>query len=289
MEIWESPSWLEKYRSGTTIGRAQAYQAYADYYGMGGGADYEPAIEERLGFNPQPMRAYASRTGTKRNLEAMRSAGWRLLVSATGVHRTEGFANFALDNGAWTAFQQGKPFDEVAFGKALDKIGEGADWVVVPDIVAGGMRSLEFSLKWLERLHAFPQTVLLAVQDGMEPDDVRPVLDDYPTAGIFLGGSTPWKLKTMEAWGILARRRNCYFHVGRVNSVRRIAMCAASSADSFDGTSASRFSNSLPPLDRALVYASNQQDFLAVANTQVSETPFDCRWPLQGLSPSIAF
>ena len=37
------------------------------------------------------MIGYASRTGTKRNLDALRAAGWRLLISATGVHRDEGF------------------------------------------------------------------------------------------------------------------------------------------------------------------------------------------------------
>ena len=30
----------------------------------------------------EPMIAYASRTGTRRNLAALRAAGWRLLVSA---------------------------------------------------------------------------------------------------------------------------------------------------------------------------------------------------------------
>jgi hypothetical protein len=34
---------------------------------------------------------YASRTGTRRNLDALRERGWRLLVSASGVLRTEGF------------------------------------------------------------------------------------------------------------------------------------------------------------------------------------------------------
>ncbi len=56
------------------------------------------------------MIAYASRTGTRRNLAALRDAGWRLMVSARGVLRTEGFP-YGLDNGAWTAFQRDEPFD----------------------------------------------------------------------------------------------------------------------------------------------------------------------------------
>ncbi len=75
---------------------------------------------------------YASRTGTKRSLAALREAGWRLLVSAKGVLRTEGF-DYALDNGAWTAHQKGEPFDVPAFEKAVEALGTGADWIVAPD------------------------------------------------------------------------------------------------------------------------------------------------------------
>lgn len=49
------------------------------------------------------MIAYASRTGTRRNLAAIREAGWRLLVSAASCLRNEGFP-YALDNGAWSAY-----------------------------------------------------------------------------------------------------------------------------------------------------------------------------------------
>lgn len=277
MDNWNEPSWLAKYRNGTVTGRAQALAAYSGYYNLDGSGDFDPDSEERLGYCPQPLTAYASRTGTKQNLDAMRKAGWRLLVSAAGVVRTEGF-RYALDNGAWSSFCQGSPFDELAFGRALDKVGENADWVVVPDIVAGGLRSLDFSVKWLDRLQSFPQRLLIAVQDGMEIDDVRDLLS--PTVGIFLGGSTAWKLATMEAWGVLARRRNCYYHVGRVNSALRISKCAAASAHSFDGTSVTRFSKTLPRLDGALNYATEQHDLFAVAGKDVQDTPFDCRWPL---------
>lgn len=44
------------------------------------------------------MIPYTSRTGTRSTLRALRADGWHLLVSATGVHRTEGFP-YAIDNG----------------------------------------------------------------------------------------------------------------------------------------------------------------------------------------------
>jgi hypothetical protein len=191
---------------------------------------------------------YASRTGTRRNLAALEDADWRLLVSAKGQLRTEGM-RYAIDNGAWTAYQQNQPFDEAAFVLAVDRLGEQADWVVLPDIVEGGLASLDYSLRWKERLRGMPTKLLIAVQDDMQVDDVVGFLST--SVGIFIGGSTRWKEATAQAWGSVARRRHCHLHVGRVNSARRIRICAAAGADSFDGTSASRFAKTLPRLDRA--------------------------------------
>ncbi|TDN58998.1 hypothetical protein [Paraburkholderia sp. BL10I2N1] len=144
------PSWLSSYATGEKLGWAQAVMAYADYYCVDGSADEDPEIEERLIMHRPPMVGYASRTGTRRNLEALAGAEWRLLVSAKGAHRPEGM-RYALDNGAWTAYQQGEPFDELAFMSVVEKLGEGADWIVLPDIVQGGLASLEYSLRWKER------------------------------------------------------------------------------------------------------------------------------------------
>lgn len=275
---YTQPSWMKPYRDGSRVGYAQGMMAYAAYFNLDGSADLEPECEERLPAIRQPMVSYASRTGTKQNLAAMRAAGWRLLVSPTGVLRTEGMP-YCLDNGAWTAFQQGRPFDELAFGKAVDLLGENSDFLILPDIVAGGMKSLEFSLKWMDRLEGIPTKTLIAVQDGMVPDDVREYLN--PGRGIFLGGSTEWKLATASAWGALARRRNCHFHVGRVNSAKRINLCAAAGAHSFDGTSATRFSKTLPRLDAALVHADRQGDFLSPQAQVLEDVDFDCGWPLR--------
>ena len=141
---------------------------------------------------------YASRTGTRKNLAGLRARGWRLLVSATGVHRTEGFANYAIDNGAWTAHQKKIAFDSRAFIKVVIALGMLADWIAVPDIVAGGRASLNLSLKWLPWVLRHTKRALIPVQDGMVEDDIRDLLGDR--VGIFVGGSTPWKLSTMAGW-----------------------------------------------------------------------------------------
>jgi len=207
--------------------------------------------------------AYASRTGTRRNLDALRTAGWRLMVSATGAWRNEGFA-YALDNGAWTAHQRGEAFDSERFEQCLDAMGAGADWIALPDIVAGGMRSLAMSLDWMPRVQQINPRVLIPVQDGMTPLDVAPHLGNR--VGIFVGGSTEFKIDTMFQWGSLARLSSCYLHVGRVNTRRRILQCAAAGADSFDGTSASQFASTIPLLDW-----SRRQSVLALGDTDAHD------------------
>lgn len=276
LKSYETPAWMAPYQRRERNGYAQSVMAYSEYYGTDGSADLDDSVEERLPQLPGPMVSYASRTGTKRNLAELRAAGWRLLVSAKGALRTEGF-RYALDNGAWSAFTHGEPFDEIAFGKAVDLLGERADWIVLPDIVAGGLPSLEFSLRWLERLKGIPTKLLLAVQNGMKPDDVREYLS--PAVGLFVGGCTDWKLATVNSWGALARRRCCHLHVGRVNSAKRIVLCAAAGANSIDGTSASRFANTLPRLSAALNHTQSQRDMFTPSSGRLEETPFDCNWP----------
>lgn len=194
------------------------------------------------------MQMYASRTGTRRNLDALRAAGWRLLVSATGCHRHEGFS-YMLDNGAYTYWRQGVPYDPVPFRRLLASHGAGADMIVAPDVVAGGMDSLQMSLLWLPELLMYGPRILIPVQDGMTADDLSPVVSDR--IGIFLGGSTEWKEATMPYWGQFCRRAACYYHVGRVNTLRRVYMALEAGADSCDGSSASRYSCTLPDLDFA--------------------------------------
>jgi hypothetical protein len=193
------------------------------------------------------MIAYASRTGTRRNLAALRGAGWRLLLSPEGVLRTEGFP-FGLDNGAWSAYQKGHGIDLGKFERAVERFGGAADWVVAPDIVAGGLASLDLTTAWLPRLRHL-RRVLVAVQDGMTPRDVAPLVSHR--VGIFLGGTTTWKLGTMQRWGDWCASLGLYYHVARVNSAERIRAAARAGAASFDGTSASRYAVTVSPLDKA--------------------------------------
>lgn len=190
---------------------------------------------------------YASRTGTRRNLEAMKAAGFRVLVSRAGDWRTEGMA-YALDNGAWSDFQSGRAFDEDAFDQLLAKLGAAADWAVLPDIVAGGLASLELSLRWSNRVLSACPLALLAVQDGMSEADIAPFVG--ASIGVFLGGSTEWKLATMERWGAFCAARRLHYHVARVNTRGRMRLAIAAGATSVDGSSPSRYAKTTTDLAR---------------------------------------
>ena len=154
---------------------------------------------------------------------------------------------YGIDNGAWGAYKQQSRFDGEAFTRLVDKHGAAADFIVIPDIVAGGMDSLRFSVSWLPYLRG--RTLLLPVQDGMDTRAVIEVLHGNPHVGLFLGGSTEWKLRTMYQWGEMAQAMRRHYHVGRVNTARRIRLAAEAGADSFDGTSATRYACTLPLLE----------------------------------------
>ena len=157
-------------------------------------------------------------------------------------------APYALDNGAWTCYQKGTPFDVDGFKWAYERIGLGADWVVIPDSVGNKEKTLELAQTWFQQIE-HPKK-LIAVQDGMSPDDVMNYIEQG--AGIFVGGSTEWKLRSLPTWGRVARDKEVWLHVGRVNTVRRIRHCQQAAAHSFDGTSATRFRKNIGRLTRAL-------------------------------------
>lgn len=255
------------------------------------------------------MMAYASQTGTRRNVKALQDSGWGFILSPMGGWTVPAGMPYMLDNGEWSRFQiaenqraireegdrleAGKKVPtltrpratsvdplwpeeleleeaiELKFTRMLDQMAAGADSIIVPDRVAHES-SLDRSLQWLEPLAAYGRPLLLPVQNGMTPDQIRPLLGmrTFDTAsrlqrergvkrpiqipvGIFLGGSTDWKEETMQEWGNLARELGCPYHVGRVNTHRRMRMALKAGATSIDGSCATRYATKLPALDLA--------------------------------------
>jgi hypothetical protein len=182
------------------------------------------------------------------------------MVSRAGVWRTEGFERICGDNGAWADFQAGRAFDDNAYERFLEWLAAqrtAPDWLVLPDIVAGGLESLALSLRYMNRCRAIAPLVLVAVQNGMEPRDLAPLVG--PGIGIFLGGSTDWKIRRMLEWGVFCAERGIYYHVARVNSFKRMALAIAAGADSIDGSSCSRYAVNVA----RLTYASRHQDLFS--------------------------
>ena len=146
---------------------------------------------------------------------------------------------WVLDNGAFADWQAGRPFNAEAFEQACAWASglparSRPEWCVCPDRVATGTDSLAFSLNWLDRRGAdYPGLRwYLAVQDGMTGEDVEPVLHRF--AGIFVGGSSDWKVATGDAWVRWAHEHGVPCHIGRAGTIHKVGWTAHIGADSVD-------------------------------------------------------
>lgn len=142
-----------------------------------------------------------------------------------------------LDNGAFGDWRSGRDFDAEGFWSDLTSpavVASPPVFVVCPDRVATGLDSLAFSLHWLERcVSARPGlSYFLAVQDGMTEQDVTQAIDGF--AGLFVGGSLPWKIATGAAWVRLAHDLGRPCHIGRCGTAKRVRWAARIGADSID-------------------------------------------------------
>ena len=137
------------------------------------------------------------------------------------------------DNGAFADWNNGRPFDEATFVADLHRIYLAIDrpeWIVLPDIVTGGLASLRFSLSWRHRCKGLAP-LYLAVQDGMHPEDLTDVRN---IAGLFVGGSLEWKIRTGAKWVAAARTLGMKCHIGRVGTAKRVRWALRIGADSID-------------------------------------------------------
>jgi hypothetical protein len=153
--------------------------------------------------------------------------GW--LLSPDGWRTPHRWMPYALDNGAFPAWTNNKPWDEAAFVEMLNTASVSAvpRWVVVPDVVTNREATIERWHEWAPRLRAFGWPLAFAVQDGMTQSDVPADADV-----IFVGGTTEWKWATIWTWC----KRNARVHVGRVNGYRGLWHCHDAGAESCDGT-----------------------------------------------------
>jgi len=205
------------------------------------------------------MKFYLGNVGKLEDVELLKEHGMGTFLTATAWRSPKPGLPYALDNGAYSHYLHGTEFDEKRFDDFLSRhlqLETRPDFAVCPDIVAGGLGSFAFSLQYRMRL-TDEIDWYLAVQDGMCPWDLNPVL--WRFSGIFIGGTVLWKTVTGPSWVKLARAHGKKVHIGRCGTPSRIRWAVAIGADSADSTTpACDFSEKLPELLKALAGVDDQ-------------------------------
>lgn len=142
-----------------------------------------------------------------------------------------------LDNGAFRQWKNGTKFDDALFLRRVDRCWDDditLRMAVLPDVVAGGRKSLELSATWFH-YRPIPKSWpwFLVVQDGMTPEMVIDYHFLPDIAGLFLGGTDTFKT-TAQMWLDFARSHNLMFHYGRCNTIRRVEAALELGVDSVD-------------------------------------------------------
>ena len=146
---------------------------------------------------------------------------------------------WAIDNGAFSGL------DVKAFRGLLAKHrhrAEEALWVAVPDVVGNHGATLAAFREWAPEISSLGYRLAFVAQNGL-------VIDEVPWGEIdclFIGGDDAFKLGARSLIAE-AKKRGKWVHVGRVNSFGRIRWAFDAGADSFDGSSASKFPDTWVP------------------------------------------
>lgn len=185
------------------------------------------------------MKLYTGACGGEKKDHCMRLGVGFMLSGVTTKTLCKGIP-CAIDNGAYEAWRRGLPWLESRFMRLLENCwnkGVTADFIVAPDIVAGGMDSMDFSLSWVDRLR--PARLALAVQDGIKFESIgRSVANQF--AVLFVGGTADWKWQTAAQWVRTAHDHGMKCHIGRVGTLARLQYAKQIGADSVDSTSWAR-------------------------------------------------
>ena len=182
------------------------------------------------------MKIYIGNAGKRQHIQMMKENGWGRVHLANAWRNPEIDLDWMLDNGAYSCWVNGLEFDSDKFLESLDKIEVlklYPDFIVVPDIVAAGYDSLDFSLSWINQIPG-GYNCYLAVQDGMELDIISEHIELFD--GLFVGGTLDWKLKTAQDWVQLAHNNNQKCHIGRVGTFKRLVWAKHIGADSIDSS-----------------------------------------------------
>ena len=183
------------------------------------------------------MKIYWGNVAKLDILDYMKEHNYGQMITSP-YFRTPKANYYALDNGAYSNWKNHKEFDSKGFLKFLRKYEnrdiEKPDWIAVPDKVAEGQKSLEFSLNWLDKISDYFDKRMLVVQDGMDPKKVEDNINKF--YGLFVGGSKRWKIDSTPQWVNLAHKYDKICHVGRISRWNEIMWAKRIGVDSIDST-----------------------------------------------------
>jgi hypothetical protein len=141
---------------------------------------------------------------------------------------------YILDNGAFTAFKHGEPWDTDAFVNRLgdlDTMPRPPEFVVLPDVVTNPEATEQRARKWAKIIDwptAYP------VQDGVTPDDAVTIAAEVDAEYLFVGGTVEWKRRNAAAFVEMAHDHGLKCHIGRPGN---LLWAEGIGADSVDTTS----------------------------------------------------
>ena len=190
----------------------------------------------KKGARETNMYFLAMEMGGQKFIDLIRANGIGRLVITSKITPYPG-EQWAFDNGAFGFYRRNQPFDMKLYLKRLDmaaSIGEPL-FVVAPDIVMGGISSLEFSNAWMHRHESSVfRYWYLAVQDGMSVEAVEDAITKHSYHGLFLGGSNEFKYRSGETWKEICRTYGLKFHYARCGTRKKIMHAKAIRANSID-------------------------------------------------------
>lgn len=170
---------------------------------------------------------------------------------------------YAIDNGAYSYYTKGQDFNGGAFLSLCDKYADRADWIVIPDKVGDWVETCKMAMRWINILLSYDRPLMMVAQDGAEENDFETLRswtrNTIVSGGIFVGGTTDWKLKHMKKIADICKEANKICHVGRVNSKKRIELCWHAGVSSVDGSGASRFNPTALIISRAILQLERQR------------------------------
>lgn len=137
---------------------------------------------------------------------------------------------FVLDNDAFVAWRDSKPWDEAAWLAMIKRVRATRlkpMWAAVPDVVTDREKTIANWDRYSAVVLDLGWPAAFCVQDGMRPEDVPST-----ASVVFVGGSDGWKLRNLHLWTENFPRVHC----ARVNSIEMIEACERMGCESVDGT-----------------------------------------------------